>query len=468
MTRHARGAAALSKLVSWIVVALALAFAGCATRPVNPPIAQVAPDAGYRFQTRQARDRDPATLVVVAFSGGGTRAAAFSYGVLEALRDAEIAGRDGTTRSLLDDVDIITGVSGGSFTALAYGLHGKRLFDFYAEAFLKRDVEHALVTRLLSPLSWPALAAAGYGRSELAADLYDELLFHGATFGDLARERGPLVIASATDISTGARLAFLQTDFDLLCSDLSAVRLSRAAAASSAVPIVLSPVTMNNYGGGCGFREPAWTAALAAPGRASTRADQRLREMREFQASGRRPFIHLVDGGVSDNLGLRTVLEALDQLELSKTLGRATRLDGVRRIAFIVVNALSSPRLDWDRHENPPNDIAIMIRAAGLPIDRYSYEAIELLRDIVDRWSRARTARGDAGNRAAGVPDVDMYVIDVSFAAHGNSDERTFLNDQPTTFSLAPDTVDRLRSAARSILAASPEFQRLLRDLRAR
>jgi NTE family protein len=452
-----------------LAAVVVLLLAGCATRPVNPPLEAVAPDRGYRFTSRQSLDRDASTLIVVAFSGGGTRAAAFSFGVLEALRDVPIPLPDGRSGRLLDEIDIVTGVSGGSFTALAFGLHGDALFDFYADAFLKRDVERSLVARIASPLSWPALASAGYGRSELAAELYDELVFHGATFGDLVGRRGPLVIASATDISTGSRLAFIQTDFDLICSDLSAVRLSRAAAASSAVPLILSPVTLDNYGGRCGFREPAWTAALREPrdgARASGRARQRLREIEEFQRSAERPYLHLVDGGVSDNLGLRTVLEALEQLELAKRLGRRTRLDHVRRIAFVVVNSVSQPRTDWDRRESPPNDVQILVKAAGVPIDRYSYEAIELLYDKMARWDEARRrARNGDVAPANALPDLDIVVVDVSFAAHADAAEREFLNDQPTSFALGGDAVDRLRTAARRILFSSEDFRRLVRDL---
>jgi NTE family protein len=445
---------------------VAAVLAGCATRPVNPAIAETAPDRGYRFQTRQALDRDASTLLVVAFSGGGTRAAAFSFGVLEALRDTVVRDASDAPRRLLDEIDVLTGVSGGSFTALAYGLHGEQLFDTYADRFLKRDVEGELLRRVLSPSSWPALAADGYGRSEIAAELYDELLFEGATFGDLASRPGPLVIASATDISTGSRLGFIQTDFDLLCSDVSAMRLSRAAAASSAVPLVLSPVTLNNYGGTCGFREPAWVDVLRDGRRArpAGRALQRVREMRQFQQGASRPFIHLVDGGISDNLGLRAVLEALEQLELAKAAGRTTRLDRVRRIAFVVVNSLSQPRTDWDRRENPPSDVEIVIKAAGVPIDRYSYEAIELLRETIARWN---VARQSASGAASGVPDIEMYAIEVSFSAHESDSERGFLNEQPTSFRLSPEAVDRLRAAGRAILLASPEFRRLLADLRA-
>src|SRR5664279_3077002 len=105
------------------LLAVLLALSGCATRPVNPPITEVNRNSGYRFATRQIYDDDKENLVVLAFSGGGTRAAAFSYGVLEELRRIEIVGAKGRKTRLLDEVDVITGVSGGSFTALAYGLY---------------------------------------------------------------------------------------------------------------------------------------------------------------------------------------------------------------------------------------------------------------------------------------------------------------------------------------------------------
>ena len=78
MRRQGRRVAALVALI---------ALAGCATRPVNPPIAHADPDVGYRFATRHPPLEKPDTLVILAFSGGGTRAAAFSYGVLEFLRE---------------------------------------------------------------------------------------------------------------------------------------------------------------------------------------------------------------------------------------------------------------------------------------------------------------------------------------------------------------------------------------------
>ena len=121
------------RLLRVMLCLLAVAMlAGCASRPINERITQVDPKAGYRpyLLIPKRQNNDPRTLFVLSFSGGGTRAAAFSYGVLEELRRTEIV-IDGQPRRLIDEVDIITGVSGGSFTALAYALYGERLFSEY-------------------------------------------------------------------------------------------------------------------------------------------------------------------------------------------------------------------------------------------------------------------------------------------------------------------------------------------------
>ena len=245
----------------------AIVLCGCATvAPVNVRIDRVEPETGYRIAKFLVRDRgatnNPDALLLLAFSGGGTRAAALSYGVLEELRRTPIVVK-GHQHPLLDEVDLIAGVSGGSFTALAYALYGERLFDEYQQRFLKRNVQGELIQRVLNPANWPRLARDGYGRSELAADYYDEILFGGATFSDLLPLQTPVVVVTGTDLSTGARFEFSQDTFDLLCSDLGSVRLARAAATSSAVPVLLSPVTYRNYGGKCDATLPIWVRDVA-------------------------------------------------------------------------------------------------------------------------------------------------------------------------------------------------------------
>ena len=399
---------------------------------------------------------------------------------LEFLRRTEVVGPQGNTIRLLDAVDVITGVSGGSFTALAYGLYGDKLFDDYEQRFLKRDVQGEIVARTFSPSNWGKLGSTGWGRSELAAELYDEILFNGATFGDLDRGKGPLILASATDISTGSRFVFNQRIFDVVCSDLNAVRLSRAAAASSAVPVVLSPVTINNYGGTCKTSTPDWVKPFLDsdnPPRPAARAIRSLKAEQTFRDSVHRPYLHLVDGGISDNVGMRAVLDALEILEALHDAGLPSPLDGARRIIVISVNSLSSPPTNWDESENPPGNLDILLKSAGTPIDAFSYETVERLRDTAARWQTLRRIRNSpayAANKdpavaaALRVPAAEIYAIDVSFPRLKDKAELDYLNQQPTSFVLPAEAVDRLRAAAGTIMMDSPDFQRLLKDVGAR
>jgi len=460
-----------------VVAACALmAVAGCASRPINERITQVDPKAGYRpyLLIPKRQNNDPRTFFVLSFSGGGTRAAAFSYGVLEELRRTEIVV-DGQHRRLIDEVDLITGVSGGSFTALAYALYGDRLFSEYEERFLKRDVEGALLARTLNPLNWRKYVGGSAGRSELAAEYYDEILFEGATFGDLLQKPGPVAIATGTDLSTGSRLAFFQNDFDLLCSDLNTVRLSRAAATSSAVPVVLSPVTFDNYGGTCGYQYPAWVRDVANPqtrARPSARAVQRYREMKDFQDSENRPYIHLVDGGVADNIGVRGVMEALEELAASSKFQEEIGFGGYGRIVVIVVNARSAPSAYWDRIEAPPGFAIQLLQSTSVPIEKYSFETVETMKDRAEiivwrrelRVAQARLAGASEAQAEASVRKITLEVIDVSFEEIPDPKERAHFMNLPTSFVLPPEDVDRLREVAGRLMRQSTDYESLVRE----
>jgi NTE family protein len=452
---------------------------GCATRQVNPPIAKYSPSSLQQIQ-RQWHRGDQQDLVVLAFSGGGTRAAAFSYGALEALASIEIVTQAGRKTRLLDEVDVITGVSGGSFTALAYGLYGDKLFDQYEARFLKRDVQGELTARVLNPVNWGALSSTGWGRSELAAQLYDQILFNGATFSDLYGAGGPLIAVSATDLATGARIVFIPRNFDVMCADLRPIRLSRAAAASSAVPVVLSPITINNYGGSCGYQRPPWLQAfanLAKPPRPAARALNRLEELQALDNAVEDPYFHLVDGGISDNLGLCSVLDVLETYEALHEAGQPTPLDQTRKIIIVVVNSLSTPSTKWNRSEDPPGTVDVLIKSAGVPIDRYSGEMVEQLKDIDARWHTLHQIRDSAAfakdkdpamSEIVNAPNADIYVVDVSFKALKDRRERDYLNQLPTSFHLPDEAVDRLRGAARTLILTSPDLDQALRDEGAR
>jgi NTE family protein len=468
-------ASRIVRSISAASIVATLLLAACATRPVNPPIARYDADSAAHFETTRWNRKRQQDFVILAFSGGGTRAAAFSYGVLEALRRIEIAGSSGDTVRLLDEVDVITGVSGGAITAMAYGLYGERLFDVYEQDFLKRNVQRELITRIVNPLDWGKLLSSGYGRSELAAQLYDKILFHGATFADIERADRPVIAVSATELSSGSRLVFSPQNFNVMCADLRPITLSRAAAASSAVPVLLSPITLNNYGGSCGYTEPAWLASFpqsADAPRPVDRVRNRLQEIRGLGDGKDDPYFHLVDGGISDNLGLRGVLDFIETFEALHAAGQPTPIDNVRRIIIFVVNSKSAPSNSWNLSQNPPSSLAILTKSIRVPIERYSDESVELLKDISARWVAMRTIRDSAAfaNRSipamayiANAPDAAISVVDVSFAALKDPAERDYLNELPTAFYLPDEAVDRLRDAALTLILDSPQFQQMLK-----
>ncbi len=453
------------------VFAVALLLAGCATRPIVPPLKQYEPGAGYRWANRPALpDNDQQTLLILAFSGGGTRAAAFSYGVLEELRRTSV-GVPTARRTMLSEVDLISSVSGGSFTALAYALKGDALFVDYEREFLTRNVEGELLKRLFDPVTWPSTLSSGFGRSELAEQYYDDILFHGATFADLIAKPTPTAMASATDIATGLRWTFNQSNFDVICSDLSKMRLARAAAASSAVPVVLSPVTIDNYGGRCAYVDPPWIlSAIKARTRAwaGNRELQRYRDLQAYQNAAARPYIHLVDGGLSGNLGVTGIVEQLQELEASARFRSEVGVERLRRVAIVIVNSVTAPDFGYSKREAAPSALELLMQAVSVPIDRYSYESVDALEDVVTEWQLRRKLEVDT-MRLKGQPvpsdaitPLEFSVINVSFDALNDPVEREYLLNLPTSLSLPPEAIDRLRAAAGKILRESVVYRKLV------
>ena len=329
------------------LVWIALVVIGCAHYPVNQPLKQVDPQSGYRPRYMGAPGNSENFLFYLTFSGGGTRASALSYGVLEELRKTEVV-IDGKKRRLLDEVDGISGVSGGSFTAGYYGLFGDRIFEDFESKFLKKNIQGALLLGVLNPLNWPKLFAGIFGRSDLAVEYYDKHIFEGKTFGDIAARKGPVIVINATDMTHGTRIGFIQDAFDLICSDVSSFSVARAAAASSAVPMVLSPITLRNYAGTCGYKVPEGLEEMMKSRAVSERQFYLVNNISVYLDAEKKPYIHLVDGGVADNLGLRAIL---DRVILKGSVWesiKGTPREKVQKVVLIVVNAETEPDRKWD------------------------------------------------------------------------------------------------------------------------
>jgi NTE family protein len=420
----------------------------------NQPLARWDPTQGYRpIVLRKERSVGDA-IVLLAFSGGGTRASALAYGVLEELRDTKLP--DG--RRLLDEVDAITSVSGGSFTSAYYGLHGDGIFVDFEERMLRNNLQGALIRALLNPLNWFRLIGSVFDRSELAARLYDREVFDGATYADMLAAGGPLIQINATDLAAGSFFTFFQPQFDLICSDLLPFSVARAVTASSAVPGAFSPIPLRNYAGSCGFEPPPWFEEALAVGRKDPRRFRAARIAHTYLDATRRPYIHLLDGGISDNIGLRVPLQ-----NVSLTGGPVARFEALdirelRHVAVIVVNAEVNREATFSLTAATPGLRAIFGSISNTQIYSFNFDTIELMRESLARWSNElpKTPEGDP---------VGTSMVLVEFDEIEDPAERDFFNSVPTALALPDRTVDRLIAVGRKLLRESDDYQALVREL---
>ncbi len=444
---------------TWAVALLVfLLGTGCATlRPYNLPVERIDLEAGYRPDLMLRHHQVGEVTLLVSFSGGGTRAAALAYGVLEELRDTEFEVRGETVR-LLDEIDVISSVSGGSFTSAYYGLFGDRIFEDFSERFLKRNVERDLLLRIFRPKNFFRLLFS-LDRTALTIQYYDEEIFDGARFSDLAEAGGPVIEINATDLSAGSQFVFDQPRFDLLCSDLSPIPIAVAVTASSAVPVVFPAITLRNHAGSCGFEPPDWLEEALASRKESPRRRHAASEVAAYLDREDTPYIHLIDGGIADNLGVRGPLDKVIRRGGLKRRIKELGLERPRHLAFIVVDASTTPDRSFAMVPGAPSLSALLGSVTDTQLHRYNFETIALLDEALDRMARELSADGTP---------ITAHMIEL--AEHGIDDpeEREFFDNVPTALSLEAESVDRLVAIGRRLLRESEEFQNMLAELKRR
>jgi NTE family protein len=456
----------------------ALALASCAGFGVrNAPINSAVTDSPAEAAEIAAADPAPLqdtseTAIGLSFSGGGTRASAFAFGVLQELGKTEKASRNGARSPLIDQVTLVSGVSGGSVTAAYFALRGRDILTDFRKRFLFQDVEASLNTSVMNVTNLVLLAKGGVNDRSGLPTWLDKNLFRGATYADVLKPGRPQLWINASDIFNRTTFIYNTVNFGALCSDLRRYPLSEAVAASAAVPLVFAPIVIENYADKCQFNAPEWVDSADRPGapailRASAAAIQRYREKTDVK------YVKLLDGGMTDNLGLSGFL--LELAAATKPYEPLTprQVVNLKRFLFIVVDAGRPPGGDIAKNVDAPELMDLIQAVSDTAVDanvRAAYDAfvaeMEKWRDRLIEYrcglSPPEVAAMRGSTEGWNCRELSLQVAKVSFDQMREPTVKARLDKIPTRFKLPKDDVDLLISSAGSLLRQNPNFKEFL------
>jgi NTE family protein len=456
------------------VIASAALVAACSAAihndPINQELTATNRELDTELATGVATNYDD-MVVALSFSGGGMRAAAFSYGVLEGFDQTHVPTRTGNV-SLLDRLDFLSGVSGGSILAAYYGLRGRAAIGDFKQRFLLVNAEEALQTELSIGNIARGLDGGVNDATQFPVWL-DAHLYNNATFKDLLRRPRPRVWINAADIYNRTAFIFTPVTFSALCSDLASYPVAMAVAASAAVPVVFAPIVIRNYAGGCPNGLPSWVERFHkdpnAPPLIKSYADTL-----DGYRTGAISYVKLLDGGLVDNYGLAGFTIA--RLASSTPYGPLAPEEAVklRRFLFLVVDSGRAPSGQWAQTVPGPSGVDLIMATSDTATESGaigSYSAFDVtMADWKKNLVSWRCGLSEADRRRFGAPpgwncrDLEFFISRISFEQLG-PERAAALNKVETRFKLPPDQIDMLITAGRDALNANPKFREFMGSL---
>lgn len=443
-----------------------LLFALSACAAVSYPNVPLAPGTA-NVEGRTVTSPPDRPVILMTFSGGGSRAAALALFVLEELRRYSDGKRG---RRLVDDVAFVSSVSGGSVTAAYLGLYGPDRLDQLVPEFLSRDNMASLELQAVNPITWLRLAFNGYTRVKALRDLLDRQLFHGRTFGTMRRQ--PVVILNATDMASGEVFAFTPERFNDICSDLNALPVSVGVAASAAFPVLLSPMDLKDGSEACRGRIPndmwitkdqnsRYTRYLDVEEYKRARYANSLRHGKGAHRDIE--YLHLLDGGLADNLGVHSLLDAIASPHGSFRLLDAVNSGKIRRLVVITVNARSDPGSELDRQPHTPGVVSMVNSVISNPINAATAAMGGQRRTLLSELrSAASNAPPDASFGGTHIYDIE---VDFDQFLPSEIDLERQVKRIPTLWTISTSQLAALDRAAQLLLRQNPCFQKLLLDV---
>jgi NTE family protein len=448
-------------------------LAACAQIVRNDPINQPLPTGALEAA---ALGRDVETyfddnVIALSFSGGGTRAAAFAYGVLTGFDETHVT-TPARTLSLIDRVDFVTGVSGGSVLAAYYGLKKRNALVDFKQRFLLRNAEEDLQMNL-SFLNIARGLQGGINDPSRFPRWLDDNLFDHATFKNLLFEKRPQVWINASDIYNHTPFVFSRVTFGALCSDLASYPISTAVAASAAVPVLFSPVVIQGYPGRCMVPLPNWVERVRQDADAAPLLKDYANALVRYH-DGEVHYVKLLDGGMVDNYGLAAFTIA--RLASVTPYGPLEPEEAVklRRFLFLVVDSGRAPSGSWSQTVEGPSGVNLITAASDTATESGAVGSYSAFQDTMDQWQdtlinwRCRLSADD--RKRYGAPpgwncrDVRFFVGRVAFDQLGKQRAEA-LNAVETSFHLRPDQVDLAIAAGHDALKTNKAFTSFLQSL---
>ncbi|MEP6603312.1 MAG: patatin-like phospholipase family protein [Spartobacteria bacterium] len=402
-------------------------------------------------------EQDDATLMLMSISGGGSRAAAVGWKTLDVLRRSayRFTNANGTVvdSNLANEIDLVAGISGGSFAATAWCLKGS-VTPAFQQRFVERDIQAELKRRFFSGKGILAAFSTRYARINFAAELYDEDIFERKTFADLPSR--PILRLHATNLALGQRFTFTRDTFERLGSNLLPYPLGYACAASSAFPILLDPLTLRNYPPSLDLEQDRSYQSGKKNARADLNVDLRNKAW-EFFNNKTNEYVHLADGGLVDNQGLQSILDEFDN---NGVINRRINFSAapLQRLIIVNVNAgVAKP--DASSHSPEAPDVASVVESTMVS----SMDVLSARRwmDILAQTRLLYKGRIDRPDAPAYSQLEEPYRIEISFRNIGDAELRRQAMALPTSFKLTAEQLALIDKVVPELLQEDPEFQRL-------
>jgi len=402
--------------------------------------------------------QDDRTFCAVAISGGGTRAAAVGTKALKTLLEISVGFEDPDGKpiksSLANEIDLICGISGGSFAAASWCLDLKT-FD---QRFVEKNIQRHIA---MNAIGWRGIAAAcseSYSRINWAAEHYDTYVFEGKTFSNLPAR--PILRIHATNLSLGQRFTFDTYTFESLNSDLGSYPIAYACAASSAFPGLLSPMTIRNF-------EPSRDLMSDLAYQANKRnARSDLNEAlivttAEFYNNKTNNFVHLADGGLVDNQGLQSIL---DEFRTGGIINSRLNFSTppLRRLIIININAGVEPGDEISTKSAPPGILPVLKQTLVASMDILSAKRwMEIKKEAASLYQ----SHIDRADQASFRDLEEPFLIEISFRNIRDAHLRNAAMALPTSFHLTKDQLDLIDNVVPTLIKEDPEMIRLLQSL---